>query len=42
MKKQYIQPCSEQLPVLLNYSLLEDSLVDTYGGEDSLPVDGNW
>ena len=42
MKKKYTQPQSEQIPMLLTYSLLEDSLVDSYGGEDAIPVDGTW
>jgi len=42
MKKQYIQPLSEQLEAQLKYCLLEDSLVDYYGGEDGIPEDGTW
>ena len=42
MKIQYITPQSEVLHMQLSRGLLEDSLVDYYGGEDATPVDGTW
>ncbi len=42
MKKQYITPESEVQRFQLSFLLLEDSLVDTYGGEDADPIDGIW
>ena len=43
MKYKYITPESEMLEMLLDYSLLENSLIDDYYGGDNVdPIDGKW
>ncbi len=42
MKKKYITPASEQISTQLQRALLENSLVDSYTGEDAIPADGEW
>ena len=43
MKHTYITPVSEMLEMLLDYSLLEGSLIDEYYGGDNVdPIDGQW
>lgn len=39
---KYITPKSEILANMLSCCILEDSLVDTYGGEDTTVADGQW
>ena len=42
MKHTYMTPESEKLEYLLSYCMLQDSLIDSYSGEDAYPVDGQW
>ena len=42
MKTLYSTPQAELLEMQLMARLLEDSLVDGYGGEDAIPGDGTW
>ena len=42
MKQQYKAPQSEISQHEIYYVLLEDSLVNYYGGEDAIPTDGEW
>ena len=42
MKLRYITPESEALQLQLSYCLLEDSLLNTYSGEDAGFVEGEW
>jgi len=41
MKKIYKAPESELTQLWLSL-ILNDSLVDSYGGEDAVPIDGEW
>lgn len=42
MKYKYITPQSEALEMLLDYCILDDSLIDNYGGDNTDPIDGEW
>ena len=42
MKQQYTAPESELVKQVLSSFLLEDSLVEYYGGEDATLINGEW
>ena len=45
MKYRYITPESETLEMQFAHCILDDSpadLVDYYGGDDVIPIDGEW